>query len=387
MKDITTASRQLLHDIRDLQKAGLTIPDIIYNYRLVDGRLERKRYREGSQSGDEEPEPVDVQVKNFLNAKPEGKPRASTSTEPGLMSGETNYRAPLPEQYATSSSNVEKSPSQGFNQMEGEESEQSSGKTNYREPLLEQYATSSSNDEKTPSHDFNLRESAPSDAQQSSGLTVGTDIPPPYSDPMSNPRPPLPPRPLTNVITDPTQIPTVTSTSERKPSISSISPSDVSAISSRPVSIIESHPLPPIPTSTTPSIAPSTEPSTATSTIPSTTTPSDSIPPSDSSAVPTIISHPLPDAANEAAPAFKAASEIKAIPEIKPTKKISRKPVPKMEDLLKPLPEVSAEVPAEQPARDSGGLHKERNVRFGSIRVIGEGEHGRRLVGDEGKED
>jgi hypothetical protein len=323
MKDITLGSRQLLHDLRDLQKTGLTIPDIIYNYRLVDGHLERKRYRDGSLSGDEEPEPVDVQVNNFLNAKPESKARASTSTEPGLQSGDTSYRGPLPEQYVTESSNDEKSPSIGSHMREG-------------------------------AYDG-----------QSEGLTVGSDIPPPYSDPLSNPRPPLPPRPVSVTDLPPNQTSVSTSTSAPIASTSSTSPSDALPISIPPATTTASHPLPPVPTPSSPADA-------LTRLVPSVPTPA---PPADAlvlpnpvsvtTSVPTITSHPPQD--------------ISHLPTSE--KRISRKPVPKKEELLQPEPE------PEHPAEDGGGFHKERNVRFGSIRVIGEGENGRRLVGDEGKDD
>ncbi|EPE27380.1 hypothetical protein GLAREA_03295 [Glarea lozoyensis ATCC 20868] len=279
MRDITTGSRQLLHDLRDLQQTGLTIPDIIYNYRLVNGRLERKHYREGSQSGDEEPEPVDVQVNNFLNAKPQEHTRAETITNPGLHSGDTSYRGPLPPQYATSTTN----------------------------------------DEKTPSQLPNFRSSMNSnpDLQQSQDSGVASSsAPPPYSDPLSNPRPELPPRPKLNL----------DSTSEQiHPPI----PSPTTASSS------SAHPFPDIPQ------------------IPSPT------------AVALPSAHPLPN--------IPPVSPISTT--TTPAKRISRKPLPKREEELKQ---------EQQPAEDAGALQKDKHVKFGSIRVIGDGDKGRRLIGEEG---
>jgi hypothetical protein len=45
IKDFTG---QLLQDLRQLQKEGMTLPDILYNYRVQEGRLVRKRPRRGS---------------------------------------------------------------------------------------------------------------------------------------------------------------------------------------------------------------------------------------------------------------------------------------------------------------------------------------------------
>jgi hypothetical protein len=253
MKDITTGSRQLLHDLRDLQKTGLTIPDIIYSYRIVDGRLERKRYREGSQSGDEEVEPVDVQVNNFLNAKVESNPNGSKISNPGLQAGGTSYRGPIPGLYSSSPPNERRAPSPGPN----------------------------------------LRLDTNSNAQMTSNAaTIPSSAPPPYSDPLSNPRPELPPRPTSSSNAASNQTPMSTSI--------------------------------PIPISST-------------------------------------SSNPPPDVSSEA----------------KAEKRISRKPLPKREEELK----------QEQPTEDDSGEHKEKHVKFGSIRVIGDGAKGRRLVGDEGAED
>lgn len=69
MKDLTTSSRQVFRDLRDLQKTGLTLPDIIYNYRIEDGRLVRKRYREGSQSGSDREDSEDERELNASKAK------------------------------------------------------------------------------------------------------------------------------------------------------------------------------------------------------------------------------------------------------------------------------------------------------------------------------
>jgi hypothetical protein len=52
-KDIRNLTGQILQDLRQLQREGLTLPDILYNYRVQDGRLVRKRPRRGSIAGDE----------------------------------------------------------------------------------------------------------------------------------------------------------------------------------------------------------------------------------------------------------------------------------------------------------------------------------------------
>jgi len=53
LKDLRTVSKQVLQDLRELQHEGKTLPDILYNYRLQEGRLVRKKKRAGSISGEE----------------------------------------------------------------------------------------------------------------------------------------------------------------------------------------------------------------------------------------------------------------------------------------------------------------------------------------------
>lgn len=54
-KNIKTLGTQIGKDLRQLQKEGMTLPDILYNYRVQEGRMVRKkeRARRGSTAGDE----------------------------------------------------------------------------------------------------------------------------------------------------------------------------------------------------------------------------------------------------------------------------------------------------------------------------------------------
>ena len=51
LKNIKSLTTSVLQDLRQLQKEGKTLPDIIYNYRIQDGQLVRKKEREGSIAG------------------------------------------------------------------------------------------------------------------------------------------------------------------------------------------------------------------------------------------------------------------------------------------------------------------------------------------------
>lgn len=62
-KDLKTLSKQVLQDLRSLQKEGRTLPDILYNYRLQDGRLVLKKKRAGSISGEEAAKQETTQIK------------------------------------------------------------------------------------------------------------------------------------------------------------------------------------------------------------------------------------------------------------------------------------------------------------------------------------
>ncbi|CAG8952990.1 hypothetical protein HYFRA_00003180 [Hymenoscyphus fraxineus] len=68
-KEFTKSAGQVLRDLRDLQKTGHTLPDIIYNYRMEDGRVVRKRYREGSQSGSDREDSEDESKLHASKAK------------------------------------------------------------------------------------------------------------------------------------------------------------------------------------------------------------------------------------------------------------------------------------------------------------------------------
>jgi hypothetical protein len=54
LKDVRSLTGTLLKDLRQLQREGQTLPDILYNYRVQDGRLVRKRARKGSFAEGEE---------------------------------------------------------------------------------------------------------------------------------------------------------------------------------------------------------------------------------------------------------------------------------------------------------------------------------------------
>lgn len=54
LKDVRSLTGSLLKDLRQLQREGQTLPDILYNYRVQDGRLVRKRPRRGSFAEGEE---------------------------------------------------------------------------------------------------------------------------------------------------------------------------------------------------------------------------------------------------------------------------------------------------------------------------------------------
>ena len=53
LKDIKNLTGQILQDLKQLQREGQTLPDILYHYRIQGGRLVRKRPRRGSMAGDD----------------------------------------------------------------------------------------------------------------------------------------------------------------------------------------------------------------------------------------------------------------------------------------------------------------------------------------------
>lgn len=53
LQRISSSTGQVLRDLRQLQRERETLPDILYNYRLRDGRIVRKRPRRGSLAEDE----------------------------------------------------------------------------------------------------------------------------------------------------------------------------------------------------------------------------------------------------------------------------------------------------------------------------------------------
>jgi len=91
IKDMANLTTQLAKDLRQLQREGMTLPDIIYNYRVQDGRIVRKRpRRRGSYAANEvegeperkreEEEASQVEVKPAMPRKPVGDPTCSRST-------------------------------------------------------------------------------------------------------------------------------------------------------------------------------------------------------------------------------------------------------------------------------------------------------------------
>lgn len=48
IKDLRKVTIEVLKDLRELQRQGLTVPDVLYNYKIENGRLVRKRPRRGS---------------------------------------------------------------------------------------------------------------------------------------------------------------------------------------------------------------------------------------------------------------------------------------------------------------------------------------------------
>jgi len=82
LKDLRTVSKQVLQDLRELQREGKTLPDILYNYRLQDGRLVRKNKRAGSISGEEaaKEEREEQKQKQKQNDVKESKKEADADT-------------------------------------------------------------------------------------------------------------------------------------------------------------------------------------------------------------------------------------------------------------------------------------------------------------------
>jgi len=59
---LKTMTKQIIQDLRMLQSEGKTLPDILYNYRIEDGRLVRKKPRRGSYSEQDREEIVSKQA-------------------------------------------------------------------------------------------------------------------------------------------------------------------------------------------------------------------------------------------------------------------------------------------------------------------------------------
>jgi len=59
---LKTMTKQIIQDLRVLQSEGKTLPDILYNYRIEDGRLVRKKPRRGSYSEQDREETVSKQA-------------------------------------------------------------------------------------------------------------------------------------------------------------------------------------------------------------------------------------------------------------------------------------------------------------------------------------
>jgi len=97
IKDLSTLSKQVLQDLRELQREGKTLPDILYNYRLQDGRLVRKKKRTGSISGEEaaKEEMEEQKQKQKQNDVRESKSEAggavATTTIPSTLASSQPY--------------------------------------------------------------------------------------------------------------------------------------------------------------------------------------------------------------------------------------------------------------------------------------------------------
>ena len=54
LKHLGKVTTEVLRDLRTLKNQGLTLPDVLYHYKVQNGRLVRRRPRRGSFSEEEE---------------------------------------------------------------------------------------------------------------------------------------------------------------------------------------------------------------------------------------------------------------------------------------------------------------------------------------------